>query len=394
MRNLIGRALLLAVVCVLPACSPACFLKPTEAFDQDRLAKAPDYSDPESWAALPGRDDKADFTPPGATDRQADAPADVFFVHPTTWFDRDLWNDPLDSAKSREFLHEIVLPGQASAFNACCRVFAPYYRQATIGAYFEEPAQAKQAFSVAYADVERAFDAFIDKYNTNEQDKGRPFIVASHSQGSQHAMRLLEKIDADPELRERMIAAYVPGFALPMSRYGEVYEHLEPCTEPTQTGCIVAWDTYRYAAELNSDTLLHWQGDELRRVPVDAPRQCTNPITWRADEETSSPEAHRGAVQPLNEGDDPSLLTVLRSDKPVGLDVTGLSEPREGFLVAQCKDGVLRVPDLDELGYNEDEMAPGNYHLMDYELFYMDIRHNAVRRTEAWLANHAQQKTP
>ena len=378
-----ARTLLLGLICGLPACSPACFLKPTEAFDRERLAAAPDYSQPEAWAALPGRKDKADFAPPGSTDRQQEAAADVFFVHPTTWMDREVWNDPLDSAKSREMIDEIILPGQASAFNRCCRVFVPLYRQATIGAYFAEPKQAKKAFSVAYDDVGRAFETFVDEHNDD-----RPFILASHSQGSMHAMRLLERIDADAALRKRMIAAYVPGFSHSMARFEQVYEHLEPCESPEQTGCVAAWDTYSEGTEPDgAEPLKYWRGEKLVAAPADARFQCTNPVSWRADERPSKRDAHQGAVKRHNEGNTPSFWEVLRSDEPAGVKVTRLEKPRTDLFSVRCEDGVLRVPDLDELDYDGTETSPGNYHLLDYELFYMDIRKNALERTRAWLEN-------
>ncbi|TXD35288.1 DUF3089 domain-containing protein [Lujinxingia vulgaris] len=375
-----------ALATLSAACSPAFFLKPTEPYDTDALADAPDYAEADAWVALPGQDTNANLLPPGAPERAAEAPADVFFIYPTVWFDRKRWNDPLDSAKSHEMLNELILAGQASVFNACCRVFVPRYRQTTIGAYFNEPAEAQPSFSVAYADIARAFEVFIEEHN-----QGRPFIVAGHSQGSMHAMRLLETIDADPELRERLIAAYIPGFALPLSRYESAYEHLEPCRSPEQTGCVLSWDTYRedHAGDGAQD-LLHWQGDALARIPVDAPRQCTNPVSWRMDEQPSERAAHLGAVQLNNEGESTSFIGVLRSRGPLGMNVTGLKTPQPALLSARCQGGVLFVPDLEDLGYDElPETTSGNYHLGDIELFYMDIRANAAARTQAWLSQRA-----
>lgn len=371
----------LFVLFVLPACSPSCFLKPTEMFDSGQLGAAPDYATPEAWAAMPGLETKANFTPPGYENRQETADADVFFLYPTIWIHREVWNDPLNSAKSREMLEEIILPGQASVFNECCRVFAPLYRQATIGAYFGELGDANRAFEVAYEDVERAFETFIADHN-----EGRPFILAGHSQGSMYAMRLLERIDADPELRDRLVAAYIPGFSHPMSRFETAYKHLEPCESPDQTGCVISWDTYREGKEPDgADPLLYWTGDAWGPVSLDEERQCTNPVTWRADEKPSERDEHLGAVPRINEGESPSFWHMLRSSEPAGLDVTGLDKPRPGLTSARCEDGILRVSDLSKLDYDATETSRGNYHLVDYELFYMDIRENARHRTQVWL---------
>ena len=376
----VTRCLILLSLIVLPGCSPACFLKPTEAFDAERLAEPPDYDFADAWAAMPQVDSKAKFAPPGSEDRQVDAPADVFFLYPTIWIHREIWNDPLDSKKASEILHEIILPGQASVFNECCRVFVPLYRQATIGAYFGDPDDANRAFDVAYHDVERAFETFIDEHSGD-----RPFIVAAHSQGSMYAMRLLEMIDADEALRERLVVAYIPGFAHPMSRFETAYQHLEPCLAPDQLGCVAAWDTYREGKKPDgAEPLFYWTGEEWGEVPVDTQRQCTNPITWRADELPSAEEDHLGAVPRINEGNAPSFWHMMRSSEPAGLNVTGLAEPREGLLTARCEDGVLRVPNLKRLDYDAAETSRGNYHLVDYELFYMNIRENARHRTELW----------
>jgi len=65
-------------------------------FDSLNIPSAPDYSNNESWAALPQRHDFADSTPYGLTDGQEYAEADVFFIHPTTYTgkpdDRYDWN--------------------------------------------------------------------------------------------------------------------------------------------------------------------------------------------------------------------------------------------------------------------------------------------------------------
>ena len=380
MTKTIPRLLCLLIL-FLPACSPGCFLAPGDEFDVEKVPTPPDYGERTSWAALPDKDDNADLTPPGVEDRQDEATADVFFIHPTTFFDRSRWNDPLDYEKSRTFVDQMVMSGQASAFNGCCRVYAPRYRQATIGTYFADKENAEGAFGTAFSDIERAFEVFLEDHND-----GRPFILASHSQGSQHAMRLLERIDVDEDVRARMIAAYIPGFSHPMSRFDEVYDHLEPCRLPRQVGCVAAWDTYREGADAEiPDKAVYWRAGSLVAVAPSEPRQCTNPISWRMSDEKISKERHDGAVKPVYPDGELSFYDILMSDEPLGFEVDALSEPRETLLNAQCKEQGLRVPDLDELGYSATETTPGNYHLLDYRLFYMDIRQNAVERTEAWL---------
>jgi hypothetical protein len=100
----------------------------------------------------------------------------VFYIHPTTYISRNGWNAPLDDRKANAETDEWVLPAQAGAFNSCFRVFVPRYRQATIASFYDTEGNGDQALDLAYEDVARAFENFLQ--NRNE---GRPFILAGHS---------------------------------------------------------------------------------------------------------------------------------------------------------------------------------------------------------------------
>ena len=111
---------------------------PSGDFAEHEAPAAPDYRQDEWWAALPSRNDPADVSPRGMDlDRQSEAKADVFYVHPTTFISADGWNQPKGHEAAETMLNEWVLTTQASAFNGCCRVYAPHYRQATIAAFFD-----------------------------------------------------------------------------------------------------------------------------------------------------------------------------------------------------------------------------------------------------------------
>ena len=91
-----------------------------------------------------------------------------------------------------------------SAFSENCRCYAPYYRQGTLLAY---GAWNTQAFEVAFEDCWDAFVQYIDNYNEN-----RPFFLAGHSQGSEHLVRLINRIhERRPELKKRLLCAYLFG---------------------------------------------------------------------------------------------------------------------------------------------------------------------------------------
>jgi len=55
------------------------------------------------------------------------------------------------------------------------------------GVFYSWKFKAALAFEKAYADVKKAFQYYLDHYNL-----GRPIIIASHSQGTIHAARLLK----------------------------------------------------------------------------------------------------------------------------------------------------------------------------------------------------------
>ena len=54
----------------------------------------------------------------------------------------------------------------------------------------------------------------------DEYSRGRPFLLAGHSQGSALAGRLLEEQIAGSELSERLVAAHLIG--------GPIREHVAP----------------------------------------------------------------------------------------------------------------------------------------------------------------------
>src|SRR5205085_2715333 len=154
---------------------------PNVAFSGMSDATAPDYTKPAAWLARPDlADDPSRWVPPGYAPT-AQPQAAIFYVAPTTYLDRNHWNGPLDDGQANYRLG-LFARSQASAFNGVGQVWAPRYRQATLGAFLaaNDPRSA-QAIDFAYRDVAHAFDAFLAAIPAN-----RPIILAGHSQGSLH----------------------------------------------------------------------------------------------------------------------------------------------------------------------------------------------------------------
>lgn len=329
----------LRIILFLAAVGPVSCLwliRPGSAFDEAALPPAPDYADRAAWAALPDRKDAPDETPRESSlkDEQASASVDVFFVHPTLFFGR-AWNADVKDQDVNARTDETTLRKQASVFNCCTRIYAPRYRQATLAAFLDKPNGAA-ALDAAYSDVLRAFDHYMAHFN-----QGRKIIIASHSQGTRHAWILLkDRFDGKP-LKQRLVAAYLLGMAVPARSYASI----PPCAAPSETACFASYRAFTDEAEVK----------QFVHDPA-GPYACTNPITWKTDSEIGPADQNEGGVS----GD------FEKVDKAV--------------VSARCKDGVLRISKPSASGYQN---IGGNYHVSDYGLFYMNLRKNVADRIRA-----------
>jgi len=207
-----------------------------------------DYGDEAMWAALPWLErEPSDGGPTDAYDASTGA-ADVFYIHPTSYMSSAAWNIPPAEFRDTRLLEAVMLPDQPRALNACCRVFAPYYRQATFYAFLTVRPDGYEAIDAAYEDVRSAFLHFIDNWSD-----GRPFIIAGHSQGSLHAQRLIAEEIMGTPLESQLVVAYVPGYVVPTTPSTFV------CSEPNQNACILTWNNVRQS---------HWLPDVIHKLPL------------------------------------------------------------------------------------------------------------------------------
>lgn len=335
----------------------------------DRIAAAdtpaaPDYTRPEAWAAYPGTPGHADDTPPGLTAGHATG-VPVFFVHPTTDLAPFVTNAAFaPGGAAQAEVDEAVMRFQASVFNDCCVIFAPRYRQASLHAIITNNPLAYAADELAYGDVERAFERFLQVNPTG------PFILASHSQGSVHALRLLEQHIMGRPLQQRLVAAYLIGLALPK----EIANLGMPiCQNERAIGCVLSWNSVArgHPDPRRLDTSVIWWQGSYQPI-AGRPLVCVNPLNWRPD--GSAPgTANKGALysngrkRPL-----PALVPEL----------TG----------AWCENGLLGVEIAPEQkGHFRDALSLfGIYHDFDYGLFYANVRENAALRVRAWKESHTK----
>ncbi len=324
----------------------SCVTSPKGTFSDQVTNDTPDYSKEENWAALPWREDYANKTPNGLTENQENAAVDVFYLYPTTYFgekEYTRWNAPLKDKEINDFVDEYVVRNQATAFNKAGKIYAPRYRQAHYQAYFhKDTTSAAKAFDLAYEDVKNAFGYYMSHWN-----KGRPFILASHSQGTPHMARLIEEFVDDKPLQKRMIAAYLLGIPVDLDRYSS----LKACNSAEDVNCLIGWRTWKNGAK---PKLL--KKEEGRNVLI------TNPLNWTQDTSFVESNQHKGSVL---------------------LDFYG--DPKANSQTAQIYKSILWTNKPKYKG--SIFYTTKNYHRGDVNLFYMDIRENAMDRVNVFTGN-------
>lgn len=322
------------------------------------VEQGPDYAEAESWISRPGKaDEPATWLPDGYV--QASIPerrnAAIFYIHPTTYLRNDRWNGPIDDGESRERA-VLFTRSQASTLASGGEVWAPRYRQAAFGAFLLNSKDAQSALGLAYGDIARAFEQFQKEAGT------RPIILAGHSQGALHLLRLLKEQVAGTPLQSRLIAAYVVGW--PVSAKADLPAlGLPACAEASQTGCLLSWMSFGEPA--NPELVLQTYEGSAGMSGVQRKREdmvCTNPLSG----------TQNGVAAP---SDNPGTL-VPSTD----LSSATLAPGRVG---ARCEEGLLLIGgDIPPLG---PYVLPGNnYHVYDYALFWSAIRGDVARRAEAF----------
>lgn len=363
-------------------------LVPTADFvEQDALA-ANAYQDPKMWLSRPGMgsSDPARWQPamqaessaepatqrtdavappvtagvPAASPSPTAAPAPfaVFFVHPTSYMNRASWNAPLDDSEANERA-ALFVRGLASPFNKASEIWAPRYRQATVGAFLTDAPEAQRAIDAAYADVAQAFDFFLSSV-----DDDTPIVLAGHSQGSLHLLRLLREKVAGQPVAGRIAAAYIVGW--PISLDHDLQQlPLPACATATQAACIMSWSSYAEPADASQLFETYAASTGFDGQPRGTSEiLCTNPLT--------------GGIGGTA-GADRNLGTLVPDDDLTGGELVPQAVP------ARCDErGLLLIGNPPEMG---SYVLPGNnYHVYDIPLFWRNLQADVVQRVGAWQA--------
>jgi hypothetical protein len=175
------------------------------------------------------------------------------------------------------------------------------------------------------------------------ENKGRPIIIASHSQGTTHATRLLKEFFDQQPLSKQLVCAYLVGMGVKKNEYVSI----PLCKDGTSTGCFVSWRTFR------NDYNDGWA------TRTDTTIAVVNPITWKTTNEVADKTMQQGAVLY-------NLRKVYTQTQSAQVEGSALwvSHPKfPGSFLYRSK----------------------NFHAGDINLFYVDVRKDVSRKIDAYL---------
>ena len=318
--------------------------KAESTMSADDVNNVTDYSQSSNWLTM---------------DTSGSLPVDVFYLYPTSWQKGP--NDGNYCAVDNVSMIKGAIGAfgrQATAFLPVGNIYAPYYRQADATYTLSMPKISDQDEAVKIipaADGVAAFNYYLAHYN-----KGRPFILAGHSQGSNVLLYVLSSIKDQPKVLGRMVAAYVIGFSVTKD-YLAQNTSLKFATGPDDTGVIVSYNT---------------EAEGVTSSPVVRPGAIAiNPISWALTEAEAPKEDNAGSIRLIS---------------AVSCDLT----PVKDLASAQVDTtrGVVVCKSVDVSKFSNPALPKGVYHTYDYPFYFYNIRANAQNRVEKYLAAHPSGK--
>ncbi len=311
-------------------------------------SSGPDYSNKANWMILPSS--------------QGEKQVDVFFLYPTV-YQQASSSDPIVCAINNQQMQsqaQIAFTRTGSVFENMANVYAPYYEQAAIQV-LQMPYDQQQSIvgGQPTADCISAFDYYIKHYN-----KGRPFILASHSQGSNIMVNLLaDYMGSNPDVYQHMIAAYVIGYSI-TPQYLQQNPELKFAAGPDDTGVIISYNTTAPTTAVPDPVVLPGA-------------MVINPITWRTDQTPATAAQNLGGIALDNNGY--AIVDASGNPQPVLNYADATIDTAKGELICSTADPNTLAP-------GNALVAGGIYHNYDYPFYYFDLRANAANRIARFLA--------
>lgn len=273
---------------------------------------------------------------------------DVFFVGPTVFMGNDAqFNMPIDDPKVRSsFFGAINM--EKGIYDSQGNFYAPYYRQAGMNVYKLDSGLGAPCFELAYMDVKAAFEHYLKEENQN-----RPVILAGFSQGADMIVRLMKDKYHDPELQNKLVAAYVIGWRVTLEETAQ-YPHLRMAQGEYDTGVIISFNTE--APEVASS------------LTVPGKTLGINPLNWKTTGEQADKSLNKGAV-------------FTGYDGGIKKEIPNLT----GAYLDQTR-GTVKVTDINAEEYPPilDLFKTGEYHIYDYQFFYRNLQMNVRDRIDVF----------
>ena len=307
--------------------------------------KAPDYSQRASWYRVP----------------EITKDVDTFFIYPTEYLGTNEGDsdyaalDNPDMVEGAANDHRIM----ASAFEESTNLFMPYYRQAGAKAMksaYDKTGDVRTVLAkTPYEDITAALDCYFENYND-----GRPFIIASHSQGSAiNSLVLKGYFKEHPDYYERMVASYMIGFSITKDWLAD-NPHLKCATGEDDAGVIVSWNTEGIQnVEQNATNVVVMPG----AISI-------NPLNWKLDDTYAPASENKGSLV-IDERAGTASIGDIGADAQVNVE--------RGVVVTNAKSDPIALTEF---------FGPASFHNGDYTFFYNNIKDNVAKRIATYKASH------
>ena len=350
MKKILSMALALVMALSLAGCGGNTAENSTEKTAEKTVKNTPDYSQKSSWYQIP----------------KITKDVDTFYILATEYMGFGEGDSNYAAMDEPEMVEgaPIQYAMNASAFEDSTNVFLPFYRQSSLkyaGEVWRRDGNGDAALlGTPYEDITAALDYYFENYNN-----GRPFILASHSQGSAISKLVLKKYFKEhPEYYDRMVAAYVIGFAVTKDDLA-ANPHLKFASGETDAGVIISWNTEgKKNIEENVTTCVLFPN----AISI-------NPLNWKLD----------GTYAPASENLGSLVLNEEQTKFEIG-DVGADAQviPERGVILTNAQIAPM-PPELAAVA--TEFFGPDGRHESDYTFYYNNIKANVAKRIETFIAN-------
>lgn len=312
------------------------------AFCSMASAQEPDYNNTAAWAYWRVGENKA---------------VDLFIVCPTVDLGTDGHTNMSLTDENIKGNFTGALNMQRGIYEKNCRMYAPYYRQATLADYTLPRQDAAAYFDLAYSDVRAAF-----LYYMHHENNGRPFVLSGFSQGAEMCLRLLKEFGNEDFVKDNMVACYAIGWRFTPQEAAE-YPYIQPAKCADDLGKVIIFNSE--APEVTSSAI----------VPEGLKTFAINPLTWSCSSQKAPKTLNAGACFTDYSG------AVVRE------------VPQLTGCYIDSERGTLKVTDVDKKEFvpGLPLFSEGVYHIYDYQFFYRNLQQNVNLRIKTFMEERQEE---